>query len=56
MVTIPGRYYHKKVKCQVVKVITIEIINMEVESYVTVTNMFFSFLKSFQYAVHATKQ
>lgn len=41
MVTISGRYYHIKAKCQVVKEITIQVITMERESYFIITRPFF---------------
>lgn len=41
MVTISGRYYHIKAKCQVVKAITIQVITMEIESHFIITRVFF---------------
>lgn len=37
---ISGRYYHIKAKCQVVKVITIQVITMEIESYFIIIRLF----------------
>lgn len=41
MVTISGRYYHIKAKCKVVKVITIQVITKEIQSYFIITRVFF---------------
>lgn len=35
-----GSYYHIKAKCQVVKVITIQVIIIEIESYFIITGFF----------------
>lgn len=43
MVTISGRYDHIKAKCQVVKVITLQVITMEIESYFIITKPFIFF-------------